>query len=242
MFTSVCVWVCVRERVCVCVCACVRACSGLSHVHLSVTPGSCFQGIFQAITLEQVAISYSRGYSSFRDGTHVSCSGWLIPYHCATWYHRCLNCQMEVPVMNHLVSVGLDKTKEMGCSANYHGLRYWIKFLLLRPDWHSKELYLTHPAYLFLDKSTQLHIRGWLQYRIRVASHSKTSVSHKEVFSLFLLFLSYKSQGKLWAILFLCPLSLLSHYSPPPTMLPVLDAVRESVFLVPFPQMVFTQH
>ena len=225
-----------------CVCVCVCACSGLSHVHLSVTPGSCFQGIFQAIILEQVAISYPRGYSRFRDWTCVSCIGWLIPYHCATWYHRCLNCQMEVPVMNHLVSVGLDKTKEMGCSANYHGLSYWIKFLLLRPDWHSNELYLTHPAYLFLDKSTQLHIRGWLQYRIRVADHSKTSVSHKEVFSLFLLFLSYKSQGKLWAILFLCPLSLLGHYSPPPTMLPVSDAVRESVFLGPFPQMVFTQH
>ena len=188
---------------CVCVCVCDQL---LSHVQFSATPGSCFQ----AIILEQVAISYSRGYSRFRDRTRVSCTGWLIPYHCATWYSRCLNRQTEGPVINHLVSGGLDKTKEMGRSANYHGLSYWIKFLLLRPDWHSKGLYLTHPAYLFLDKSTQLHIRGWLQYQIRVASHSKTSVTHKEVFSLFLLFSSYKNQGKLWAVLFLCPLSLLS--------------------------------
>ena len=90
-----------------CVCVCVWD-QLLSHVQFSATPGSCFQ----AIILEQVAISYSRGYSRFRDWTCVSCIGWLIPYHCATWHSRCLSRQMEGPVRNHLVSGGLNKTKK----------------------------------------------------------------------------------------------------------------------------------
>ena len=41
-------------------------------------------GIFQARTLEQVAISYSRGFSQPRDQTHVSyvsCTGRCVLYH-----------------------------------------------------------------------------------------------------------------------------------------------------------------
>ena len=37
-------------------------------------PGSSVQGVFQARILEWVAISYSRGSSQPRDGTHVSVS------------------------------------------------------------------------------------------------------------------------------------------------------------------------
>ena len=51
-------------------------------------PGSSVHGIFQARILEQVAISYSRGSSWLRDWTHiscVSCIGWWILYHWATW-------------------------------------------------------------------------------------------------------------------------------------------------------------
>ena len=42
-------------------------------------PGSSAHGILQARILEWVAISFSR------DRIQVSCSGWQILYHCATW-------------------------------------------------------------------------------------------------------------------------------------------------------------
>ena len=48
-------------------------------------PGSSpVHGISQAGILERVAISFSRGYSSPRDRTHVSCIGRRILYHWAT--------------------------------------------------------------------------------------------------------------------------------------------------------------
>ena len=55
----------------------------LSHVQLSVTPWNCslpvssVLGIFQARTLEQSAISFSRGSSQPRDRTHVSCISYI---------------------------------------------------------------------------------------------------------------------------------------------------------------------
>ena len=61
-------------------------------------PGSSVHGILQARTLEQVAISYSRGSSRPRDRTLiscVSCIGRLILYHCTTW---------EAPLWNILLS------------------------------------------------------------------------------------------------------------------------------------------
>ena len=73
---------------------CVRM---LSHTLLSVTPwtvrppGSSVHGIFQARTLEWVAISNSKGYSWRRDGTGVSCISCIsrqILYRCATWEAR----------------------------------------------------------------------------------------------------------------------------------------------------------
>ena len=48
-------------------------------------PGSSVHGIFQASTLEWVAISYSRGNSQPRDGTWVSCIDRQTVFHCATW-------------------------------------------------------------------------------------------------------------------------------------------------------------
>ena len=44
-------------------------------------PGSSVHVIFQATTLEWVAISYSRGSSQHRDRTHISCIGRWILYH-----------------------------------------------------------------------------------------------------------------------------------------------------------------
>ena len=52
--------------VCVCVCVCVFSCSVTTdslQLHGHSSPGSSVHGIFQTRTLEQVAISYSRGYS-----------------------------------------------------------------------------------------------------------------------------------------------------------------------------------
>ena len=51
-------------------------------------PGSTVYGIFQARILEGVAISYSGGSSQPQDRTcdsYISCTGWQILYHCATW-------------------------------------------------------------------------------------------------------------------------------------------------------------
>ena len=48
-------------------------------------PGSSVHGIFQAKILEQVAISFCRGYSQFRDQACVSCAPCIdrqILYHC----------------------------------------------------------------------------------------------------------------------------------------------------------------
>ena len=48
-------------------------------------PSSAIHGIFQARTLEEVAISHSRGSSWPRDQTCISCIGKWVLYHCATW-------------------------------------------------------------------------------------------------------------------------------------------------------------
>ena len=47
--------------------------------------GYSVDGIFQARTLEWVAISFSWASSWPRDGTRVSCMGRQILYHCTTW-------------------------------------------------------------------------------------------------------------------------------------------------------------
>ena len=73
---------------------CMRVCSVISDPCNPMgcsPPGSFVHGIFQASILEWVAISYSRGSSWPRDQTLVSClsciscTGRLIPSHCATW-------------------------------------------------------------------------------------------------------------------------------------------------------------
>ena len=50
-----------------------QLCPILSNPMNCSPPGSSVHGIFQARILESVAISYSRGSSRPRDGTHVSC-------------------------------------------------------------------------------------------------------------------------------------------------------------------------
>ena len=63
----------------------------LCHAWLSCNPmgcsppGSSVHGMFQARTLEWVAISFCGGFCWPRDWTHVSCIGKWILYHWATW-------------------------------------------------------------------------------------------------------------------------------------------------------------
>ena len=49
--------------------SCLTLCNPMDYS----TPGSSVHGISQVRTLEWVAISYSKGSSQIRDGTHVSC-------------------------------------------------------------------------------------------------------------------------------------------------------------------------
>ena len=73
---------------CVCKCSVTQSCPVLCDPMDCSPPGSSVHGIFQARTLEWVAISYSRGYSQLRDRTCVSCVSYIdrqILYHWATW-------------------------------------------------------------------------------------------------------------------------------------------------------------
>ena len=65
-----------------------QSCSTLYSPMDCCLPGFSVHEILQAITLEQITISYSRGFSQPRVQTHVSCLsciGRQILYHCATW-------------------------------------------------------------------------------------------------------------------------------------------------------------
>ena len=73
--------------VCVCVCVCSVAQSYLTLCDPmdGSPPGSTVHGIFQARTLEQVAVSYSRKFFWPRNQTCVSCICRWILYLWATW-------------------------------------------------------------------------------------------------------------------------------------------------------------
>ena len=67
-------------------------------------PGSSVHGIFQAIILEGVAISFSRGSSWPREGTHISCIDRQILYHWATREAQFYTCQFHFPNSFYLPS------------------------------------------------------------------------------------------------------------------------------------------
>ena len=75
------------QRKCMCPCSITQSCPTLRHPINCSLPGLSVLGIFQARTLEWVAISYSKGFFWPRDQTGVpciSCIGRWILYHCAT--------------------------------------------------------------------------------------------------------------------------------------------------------------
>ena len=75
------------------VCVCMLSCDWLF-----VTPWATVCQVFQAITQEQVANSYSRGSSRPRDQTHVSCIGRWILYHWVTWEALTLELSSQISV------------------------------------------------------------------------------------------------------------------------------------------------
>ena len=75
-------------KVCCCRCLVIQFCLTLCDSTDCNLPGSSVHGIFRAGMLEWVAISFSRGSSRPRDGTHISwasCLGRWVLYHGATW-------------------------------------------------------------------------------------------------------------------------------------------------------------
>ena len=76
-----------------CFCLVTQMCPTLCDPADCSPPGSSVNGIFHARTPQWVVISFSRGSSSPRDQTHISCIGRQIFYHWATREARplCLN-------------------------------------------------------------------------------------------------------------------------------------------------------
>ena len=78
----------------VCACSVAQSCSTFCNPADCSPPGFSGHGIFQARTLEWVAISFSSGSSQPRDQTQVSCgscTGKWILYHTATWEAQLIN-------------------------------------------------------------------------------------------------------------------------------------------------------
>ena len=76
-------WTGGNRRLCVCVCVHAQLCSTPCNPVDGSPPDSSVHGISQAKILKLVAISFSRGSSSPRDRTCVSCIGRQILYHWA---------------------------------------------------------------------------------------------------------------------------------------------------------------
>ena len=89
----------VIQHVCVCVrTKLLKLCLTLRTSVDCSPPGSSVHDILQARTLERVAMSFSRGSSQPRDGSHVSgvsCTGRRILYHCPT--REALECRVSPP-------------------------------------------------------------------------------------------------------------------------------------------------
>ena len=82
-----------------CVCSGAQLCPTLCDPMDCSLPGSSVHGIFQARTLEWVAISSSRRSSWSKDQTlvsWVSCTGRRILYHCVTWEARLRNSHIPI--------------------------------------------------------------------------------------------------------------------------------------------------
>ena len=67
-----------------CCCLVAKSCSTFLQAYGLYSLGSSVSGIFQARILEWIAISFSRGSSSPRNWTYISCIGRWVLYHWAT--------------------------------------------------------------------------------------------------------------------------------------------------------------
>ena len=67
-----------------------------SSVHGVLQTRTSVYGVLQARILEWVAISFSRGFSWTKDGTHVFCIGRWILYSESPWKPPCLNYETNI--------------------------------------------------------------------------------------------------------------------------------------------------
>ena len=111
-------------------------------------PGCSSHGISQARMLERVVISFSRGSSWPRDGTHVSCFGRWVLYHWATrqaWYkhnHYIIICD------THMIYIGIrsdDLSKLI--ENNTHKIQlYRTMYVLMYQYTYTVAVYLGQPS------------------------------------------------------------------------------------------------
>ena len=89
-------------------------------------PGPSVHGIFQARILEWVAISSSRGSSRSREWTRISCTGWKILHHCATWEAQYANTKMRPHYVLDFTFINLrNSTPSPGRLSRENILRIW---------------------------------------------------------------------------------------------------------------------
>ena len=77
------------NNIVLCCCLVAKSCLTLWDPIDCSPPGSSVHGISQARILEWVAISFFRGSSQPRGGTHISCIARRILYHWTTWETHC---------------------------------------------------------------------------------------------------------------------------------------------------------
>ena len=99
-------------------------------------PGSSVYGIFQAGTLEQVAISFSRGSSWPRNQNYISCVSWIgrwILYYCATCCYS-------------VTKLWLTLCQPMnGSMPGFPALHYLLEFVQIHVHWVGDTIQSSHP-------------------------------------------------------------------------------------------------
>ena len=103
-------------------CVCVRALSRVWVVCCPVDcslPGYSVHGVFQVRTMEQVAISFSRGLSQPRDQAHVFCIGRRILYHWATREALQTWMLLHFKLLRSLMCINLNE--HYACSRHHQG-------------------------------------------------------------------------------------------------------------------------
>ena len=132
-------------------------------------PGSSVHGVFQARLLQWVAISYSRGSSSPRDQTRVSCVFCIcrcILYHCATW-EALTNLEASNKYRTELHKLKFNRNWSLAYITDYAVVWHWRSHLL--PWFIQFSIYKEEVSYLpfrcairmILTFSGKLYLNLW---------------------------------------------------------------------------------